>query len=87
MLYTKSQGTLLLDSDIKKIKFYIIYGCGGNLDHLNKLSSEWNHLGDFCTGLYEKALCELFFIWTSGSGGDAIYTYFVSTTMAIILFR
>ena len=62
MLYTKSQGILLSGSDI------IIYGCVGNLDHLNKLSLEWNHLGDCGTGLYEKALCELFFIWTSGSG-------------------
>ena len=62
MLYTMSQDILLSGSDIKEKKVYIIYGCGGNQDHLNKLSSKWNHLGDFCTGLYEKALCFFFYL-------------------------
>ena len=43
------------------------------------------HLGNFRTGFYEKALCELFFIWISESGGDTIYTYFFSKALATIL--
>ena len=44
-----------------------------------------NHLGNFGRGHIEEHFCEIFIIWTSGSG-DVVLRYFLSTAMATILF-
>ena len=53
---------------------------------LSFCSAKRNHLCNLGRGYYEEQFCELFWILTSGSRGDAFKRYFLSGALVALLF-